>query len=139
MFSTSTVKRLMLGVMLVAPLATAQAQGTFADKSLVKIVGNWLTADARAKSRFVKFFIKDGNAMFEDAVQPGLILTGVYRQDDNGGAYVMNYSSGFQCRYTVSYLLGADDGNSMTLRLVEEYSKNDARFKCVEGRLDRAR
>ncbi len=120
--------------------AQAQAQRPLSDHAIKNLLGNWSVADDRGKGREIKFFIKDGNPSFEDAVLPGFLLTGSYRQDSEGGDYVLNYLNGFRCRYTVSYRVGVEEGTAMTFRLVGSHVPETAvEFRCIEGKLERSR
>ncbi|MEI9901702.1 MAG: hypothetical protein WDN31_18130 [Hyphomicrobium sp.] len=117
-------------------IAPASAQATYADKATGRLVGKWIGDN---KGRTIEFKIRDYNAVFEDEVEPGVSLSGAYRQDDSGAGYVLTYSKGFQCRYNVSVISGAE-GNEINLRLVS-FEDNDTkgRFKCIEGQLKRTR
>lgn len=115
---------------------SASAQGTLGDKAVGQLVGKWVSA---GKGRTIEFKIRDYNPIFEDEIEPGVILSGAYRQDDSGAGYVLTYSKGFQCRYNLSVVSGAE-GNEINLRLVSQdadFAKD--RFKCVEGQLQRTR
>ena len=118
----------------------AHAQRPFGDQAVKNLLGNWATADDRNRGREIRFFIKDGNPSFEDAILPGFLLTGTYRQDQEGGDYVLIYQNGFRCRYNVSYRVGIEEGTAMTFRLVGSHTPEASPdFKCLEGKLERSR
>jgi hypothetical protein len=117
----------------------ARAQRPLSDYAIKNLVGNWSVADERSRGREIKFFIKDSNPSFHDSVLPGFVLTGTYRQDQEGGDYVLIYQNGFRCRYTVSYRVGAEEGTAMTFRLVGSHvPESSVEFRCIEGKLERS-
>lgn len=121
-------------------MTTAEAQAPLADRAVKQILGNWTAADDRMRGREIKFFVKDYNPVFEDMVQPGIILTGSVRQDTEGGDFVLIYQKEIRCRYSVSYRVGPEDGTAMTFRLVGSYKPESAApFRCIEGKLERSR
>lgn len=125
------------GVALFAAVAVmpAAAQSTLADKALSRITGTWVDA----KGRSITFEIRDYNAVFEDAVEPNVKLTGAYRQDDSGAGYVLTYGQGFKCRYN-AFVPSGVDGNELVLRVVSsEDLDGKGRFKCITGELKRSR
>lgn len=131
---------LLLSPAILAPLSgSALAQTTFADTAVVKIVGHWEANDNRNGGRVLKFFIRDGNPSFEDSVGPGLSLSGTYRQDQNGAAYIFIYANGrYHCSYNISARGFRDRGDAiLTMHLVQETKPNeDKHFHCFSGRLE---
>ncbi len=114
----------------------ASAQGTLADKALRNLLGKWVSDRG---GRTISFRIRDNNAVFEDEIEPGVVLTGAYRQDDSGAGYVLRYSKGFKCRYNISIISGGE-GNKINLRLVSEDSPQfKDKFRCINGTLNRTR
>ena len=68
----AAIAGLLLSPALLAPLSgAAQAETTFADAAVMKIVGHWEGNDNRDNGRVLKFFIRDGNASFEDFGRAG--------------------------------------------------------------------
>ena len=136
----AAVAGLLLSPALLTPLSgAANAQASFADTAVVKIVGHWEANDNRNNGRVLKFFIRDGNPSFEDSVRPGISLTGTYRQDQNGAAYVFNYANGrYQCAYNISARGFKDRGDAvLTMHLVSEDKPDaDTHFHCFSGRLE---
>jgi len=121
---------------------SAEAQTTFADTAVVKIMGHWEANDNRNNGRVLKFFIRDGNPSFEDSIEAGISLTGTYRQDQNGAAYVFNYANGrYQCSYNISARGFKDRGDAvLTMHLVRERKPHeDPRFHCFSGRLEQVK
>ena len=118
---------------LTALSTAANAQTTFAEKALMELKGSWITG----KGRVVSFTIRDGNAVFQDEVEPAVTLTGAYRQDDAGAGYVMRYTQGFECRYNVTVV--GTEGNEVNFRLVSAAGPENPRFKCLEGSMKRVR
>jgi len=112
----------------------ALAQGTFADKAVMQLRGVWVSPQ---QGRVISFEVRDGNAVFEDEVEPSVKLSGAYRQDDAGAGYVLRYTRGFECRYNVSVI--GSEGDEISLRLVSSYNAQDNRFKCIQGVLKRTR
>ena len=132
----AAIAGLLLSPALLAPMSGAQAQTTFADTAVAKIMGHWEVND---NGRVLKFFIRDGNPSFEDSIEPGTSLTGTYRQDQNGTAYVFRYTNGrYECSYNISARGFRDRGNAvLTLHLVTEHKpQEDAHFHCASGRLE---
>jgi len=113
---------------------SALAQGTFADKAVTRLVGSWVSPQ---QGRVISFTIRDGNAVFQDEVEPSVFLSGAYRQDDAGAGYVLRYQRGFECRYDVNVI--GSEGDEISLRLVSSYNGQDNRFKCIQGVLKRTR
>jgi hypothetical protein len=111
----------------------AHAQGTYADKALLELSGSWISP----KGRTISFKIRDGNAVFQDDIEPAVTLTGAYRQDDAGAGYVLRYTQGFECRYNVTVV--GTDGNEVNFRLVTAGGPDNPKFRCLEGSLKRVR
>jgi hypothetical protein len=116
-----------------AAYSDASAQTTFAEKALTELRGAWVSP----KGRTISFTIRDGNAVFQDEVEPAVTLTGAYRQDDAGAGYVLRYTQGFECRYNVTVV--GSDGNELIFRLVSALGPENPRFRCFEGSLKRTR
>jgi hypothetical protein len=116
-----------------AAYSDASAQTTLAEKSLMQLKGAWISP----KGRTISFNIRDGNAVFQDDVEPSVTLTGAYRQDDAGAGYVLRYTQGFECRYNVTVI--GSDGNELNFRLVTAAGPENPRFRCLEGSLKRTR
>src|SRR5262245_6058250 len=74
---------------------TSQAQAPLADQALRRLTGKWSDNNGRT----IAFKIKDFDGVFEDEIEPGVILGGTYRRDDSGAGYVLKYVKGFTCRY----------------------------------------
>jgi hypothetical protein len=127
-----------LTVSATAGLGTASqalAQATFADKAIQQLDRtSWVSAQTGRK---ISFWIKDGNAQFEDEVEPNLKLIGAYRQDNFGAGYVFHYEQGYECRYNMTFL--GSEGDELSLRLVTASAApgSPPRFRCVEGLLKR--
>ena len=136
----AAVAGLLLSPALLVPLSgAAQAQTTFADTAVVKIAGHWEANDNRDTGRVLKFFIRDGNPSFEDTNEPGTSLTGTYRQDQGGAAYVFHYANGrYICSYNISARGFRDRGDAvLTMHLVSEHKpQGDTHFHCFSGRLE---
>jgi hypothetical protein len=116
-----------------AAYSDASAQNTLAEKALMELKGAWISP----KGRTISFNIRDGNAVFQDDVEPAVTLTGAYRQDDAGAGYVLRYTQGFECRYNVTVI--GSDGNELNFRLVSALGPENPRFRCLEGSLKRVR
>ena len=112
----------------------AFAQGTFADQALLRLRGSWVSPQ---QGRIISFEVRDGNALFQDEVEPNVTLTGAYRQDDAGAGYVLRYARGYECRYNVSVI--GSEGDEISLRLVSSSNGQDNRFRCIQGELKRTR
>jgi len=136
----AAIAGLLLSPALLAPLSgAAQAQTTFADTAVVKIMGHWEANDNRNNGRVLKFFVRDGNPSFEDSIAPGTSLVGTYRQDQNGAAYVFRYTNGhYECSYNISARGFRDRGDAvLTMHLVSERKPHgDTHFHCFSGRLE---
>lgn len=114
--------------------APASAQGSRADRAVEKLAGKWISG---LKGRTINFQIKNDEAIFEDEIEPGIILTGGFKRDESGAGYVLTYSKGFECRYSVDVPSGAD-GNALSLRLTgSDEAGSKGRFECIEGMLTR--
>ena len=96
-----------------------------------RLVGKWVTP----KGRTISFVIRDNNPTFQDELEPGVFVSGAYRQDDSGAGYVFRYTQGAECRYNVTVV--GSDGEEINLRLVTGTVPEGARFRCLEGTLKR--
>jgi hypothetical protein len=109
----------------------ANAQAPLADQAVKRLVGKWVSP----KGRTISFVIRDNNPTFQDELEPGVFVSGAYRQDDSGAGYVLRYTQGADCRYNVTVI--GSEGNEINLRLVSETVPEGARFRCLEGTLRR--
>jgi len=102
------------------------------------IKGHWEANDASVKGRLIKFYTMNRIASFEDEVEPGTVLSGTVQPDTSGADILLQYVTGFQCRYKMSFKAGHADGDEMTFRLVKEVNPMEhKRFRCFQGRLER--
>lgn len=115
-------------------VSNAQAQGTFADKAVKQLEGVWITTDG---SRTIQFGITNNAPVFSDTVQPGVTMTGGYKQGERGAGYVLEYPESLSCAYNVAFPSQAR-GNEMILTLVRASPKSEA-HKCIVGTLKRTR
>ena len=110
----------------------ASAQAPLSDQAVKRLVGKWISP----KGRTIVFTIRDGNPSFQDDVEPGIMLTGAYRQDDAGAGYVLRYARGAECRYNMTVI--GTEGEEINLRLVSAFVPDgDNRFRCIEGTMKR--
>jgi hypothetical protein len=110
----------------------ANAQAPLADQAVKRLVGKWISP----KGRTISFTIRDGNPSFQDDVEPGIVLSGAYRQDDSGAGYVLRYARGAECRYNMTVI--GTEGEEINLRLVSAFVPDgENRFRCMEGTMKR--
>jgi hypothetical protein len=111
--------------------SAVHAQSTLADQSVKRLVGKWVSP----KGRTIAFSIRDGNAIFQDELEPNVTVSGAYRQDDAGAGYVLRYVQGAECRYNLTVI--GSEGDEINLRLVTAVIPEGGRFKCIEGTMKR--
>ncbi len=109
----------------------ANAQAPLADQAVKRILGKWVSSTGRS----ITFVVRDSNPTFQDDLEPGVSVSGAYRQDDSGAGYVLRYTQGAECRYNLAVI--GSDGNEINLRLVTSVVPEGARFRCMEGTLKR--
>lgn len=137
MYKTALASIMLTATAFFIPQGSAAAQ-TPVESIMENIKGHWEANDATKKGRLVKFYTMNRIPSFEDEVEPGTVLTGTVQQDDTGADIMLQYVTGFQCRYKMTFKAGHSDGDEMTFRLVsEDNPSHNKRFKCFEGRLER--
>jgi hypothetical protein len=111
----------------------ACAQGTFADKA-VKLEGIWVTTDG---SRTIEFAVRNNAPIFEDAVRPGIKMSGGYGAGQRGAAYELRYPESLSCSYNIAFP-SQEKGNEMIMMLVRAEPKEQA-HRCIVGTVKRSR
>lgn len=112
----------------------ASAQGTFADKAVKQLEGIWVTTDG---SRTIEFAVRNNAPMFEDAVRPGIKMSGGYGAGERGAAYELRYPQSLSCSYNIAFP-SQEKGNEMIMMLVRAEPKEQA-HRCIVGTVKRSR